>query len=403
MAGKGKEEELPLEDNVQGQDAPPQGGGSGNASSGTASQVNTEVQIPDLSSMDKVSQFIYDNGQKASQAIQQAGEQAISEYEQNTTDLVSQIEQNNTKANDAATQLLDQIQKWEQDALAEADKKQKEADLKAQNDYRTRLFGGIAEAAASLVNLFGTTAGASNQKFQSQQDTWAQRADAAARERESKIQNLREKQRALQQQIAQTKYAHDKDSADRASQLATLKANRADGAAKMRLDVTNNAYKPIAAANEGLANLAAKNIQYQKSNYNDNQLMKLKNAQAGYDPETQKFYNPTTQKFDLPVPYSSYRTGKTNVTIAGARDALAIKAGYNSYEDYLQEKSSTERETKAQFEERKKGNKEIFDILQKLEKPENLSPDYFDNLIVSGKWNEAVRSTASMFGEDNQE
>ena len=54
---------------------------------------------------------------------------------------------------------------------------------------QVQFYGGLAETASALVNLFGTTKGATSQKWQTPLQTWAQRADVIRREREAKLQN----------------------------------------------------------------------------------------------------------------------------------------------------------------------------------------------------------------------
>ena len=65
---------------------------------------------------------------------------------------------------------------------------------------------GAAELAANLVNMFSVGGlHASNQQYHSYSEDWQKKADRDQRERRMRIDNMRERQRALQQQMIQMK------------------------------------------------------------------------------------------------------------------------------------------------------------------------------------------------------
>lgn len=71
----------------------------------------------------------------------------------------------------------------------------------------TQLFGGITDAAASLVNIIGTTHGASPMKWESPQQGWAQKVDQITREREEKLDRYKNDLNTLRQKRAELKSA----------------------------------------------------------------------------------------------------------------------------------------------------------------------------------------------------
>lgn len=85
------------------------------------------------------------------------------------------------------------------DWQTERDRIDNETKAMQQQNSKTQMWGGIAEAASALTNLIGTTTGAVSQKWESPQNKWAERADALRKERDAKLQNYRSQLASLQQ------------------------------------------------------------------------------------------------------------------------------------------------------------------------------------------------------------
>jgi len=98
-----------------------------------------------------------------------------------------------------------------QDALIkEAEERQKKAEQEDEDlrrmEHRRVSWTGAAELAANLVNMFAVGGlHASNQQYHSYSEDWQKKADRDQRERRMRIDNMRERQRALQQQMIQMK------------------------------------------------------------------------------------------------------------------------------------------------------------------------------------------------------
>lgn len=117
---------------------------------------------------------------------------------------------------------------------------------------QTSRFGGLAEAAAALVNLIGTTKGAANQTWQSPLPGLQQRIDQIMREREAKldkyneqIQSIREKRSALD--MARTE-ALNKYDQNKVSQQIALNKQQMDlnqAASKQYIDMQNLLMKQV--------------------------------------------------------------------------------------------------------------------------------------------------------------
>lgn len=84
-------------------------------------------------------------------------------------------------------------------------KNQYEEDTKTINkqNKKVSMWGGIAEAAAGLVNLFGTMGGATAMKWESPQNKWQDRIHTIAKEREAKLEKYNSQLTSLNQQLNQ--------------------------------------------------------------------------------------------------------------------------------------------------------------------------------------------------------
>lgn len=339
-------------------------------------------------------------------------------YRQNTEQLKSDLETANDAAKQAGVTYTQMVQSWLDAAKAEADKQRERNEAQTKRDDRTRLWGGIAEAASSLVNLMGTTKGAVSQRWDSSQPRWAERADNLRRERDKKLESLRSQMENLQRQKAQLQYSFAKDDADRQSRLATGIAARNDQLAqqiykgnlaaaqakaqgaqqntalgmqglKMLIDEQNTEEgRKIQWANVGVAQSNAKRLKEQ------NEFTQKAN---GFDPETGKWWNAKTKSYDLDAPENIKGTQrKENVgdltmkEIVGVRDELARQMGFDDYENYLHAANDRTRAGKKAFSERANDNMEVSRLLKLMEHPEMLDVKDFQKLRVSKAFNKAM-------------
>lgn len=125
-----------------------------------------------------------------------------------------------------------------QHQLSQAQQEQKDV---GRLESQKSVFGAATEFASALANLWGTTKGAPNQQIRTYSQDWMQRADANRQQRKQRIDNIRERQRVAEQQLAQLK-------AGNANALAQLMLNgtrdqitRADAAAQLGYSSAMNA------------------------------------------------------------------------------------------------------------------------------------------------------------------
>ena len=131
----------------------------------------------------------------------------------------------------------------------------------AENEQRdvTRLegqrniFGAATEFASALANLWGTSRGASNQQMKSLSQDWMRQADAARQQRRQRIDNIRERQRAAEQQLAQLKAGNGNNLANIVLANAREQAGRNDAADAMAY---NNAARVAQAEQQGVQQVA---------------------------------------------------------------------------------------------------------------------------------------------------
>lgn len=136
-----------------------------------------------------------------------------------------------------------QASTWEQagsipDAILERERelrRAQEADKVATAvDRKRQIYAGVGELAAGLVNLAGTAFGASPQAYRSYSSDWRAQAERNARERRSRINDIKARREALQAQLQRVKQQQlnlfgDYDQARRqaASRLMTARATLA--------------------------------------------------------------------------------------------------------------------------------------------------------------------------------
>ena len=94
--------------------------------------------------------------------------------------------------------------------IKEAEERQRKAEQEDEElrrmEHKRVSWTGAAELAANLVNMLSVgELHASNQQYHSYSEDWQKKADRDQRERRMRIDNMRERQRALQQQMIQMK------------------------------------------------------------------------------------------------------------------------------------------------------------------------------------------------------
>ncbi len=197
---------------------------------------------------------------------------------------------------------------WLEEAKQEREEQRKKNEQQNKSDYRTRLFGGIADASAAIANLIGTVHGASPIKWQSQQEKWAKKADEYRKERDAKLQTLDAQLKALDRQKAQLEYAMGKDSAERAYKVEQADINNANAVAKVGYDGAVNSAKVKNVGKDKSLSLAMQGLnmgRYETNKGKDDAYRRYQQALHGYDPETGLFYNPSTGEYDSQIPLVS--------------------------------------------------------------------------------------------------
>lgn len=186
----------------------------------------------------------------------------------------------------------------QQEAQRALDEQKAQAAAAEKQAYKTRLFGGITEAAASIANLIGTSAGASNQQWKSPAQEWAQRADHLRRERDMKLERakaqldtLKKQRQALAQAKAQAmqKYDKDKAAADLAAQQAAFKNTLELKKFDAGRDDANRKYNLEAAKTQANINLGIqKQAETERHNKEDEKNRRIANGIAQQNANTSK-------------------------------------------------------------------------------------------------------------------
>lgn len=194
------------------------------------------------------------SSEAVAQALEQAGQQQLAEMD------TAQNER--LKAQNAAQQLYQQRMNEGYtafaDIIADNNRRIAEADQEAQQriaaDQKAAKWTGATELAAAIANLVGVGAGnAVSQQYRSHTQDWIQKADADRREHQNRVDNLRDRQRALQQQLAQLKMGD-------AGQALQLARQQADQNYKDRMDrsqvATNTILQPAQQRAQGAVQAA---------------------------------------------------------------------------------------------------------------------------------------------------
>lgn len=193
------------------------------------------------------------SGEQLAETIQSAGEQQIND--------INTAEQERVKATGSAMERYrQQVDQGITDfaAIVEGEKErirraEQEARQQVQGDRKAAQLTGVTEALASIVNLIGVGGhGASNQVYHSYSQDWMRKADDNLREHRNRIDNMRDRQQALQERLIQLRsgdaeqalqYAMREAEAARghATNIAGLRANTALDAAKVQKESIDRA------------------------------------------------------------------------------------------------------------------------------------------------------------------
>lgn len=304
----------------------------------------------------------------------------------------------------------DIVNGWVSAAEARAKDQERINQQQQARDNNLLVWGGIADAAAALVNLIGTTKGAVNQQRQSPQNAWSQRVDALRREREQKLENYRNQLKSMQETAASKDYTIATNAAKRELDKAVTLASRSDAASQAQYQGDLAAAKAGLEGTQAEINTGLKIASMEQSERDSNRRFskdadakdaegKLKYKEflakwriKGYDPETDKFRNPQTGEFDLNAPSGA---DKTNISKAlyGIRDRIARKAGLNGFDGYL----SLDKKARKKFV---KDNPEADKLLQLLRNPNGLTKQDLENMNVSQMFVDASLEAGGITDEE---
>lgn len=113
-------------------------------------------------------------------------------------------------------------------------KKEEEEDARLRDVAQKKVsWSSAAELGANLINMFSVGAGATNQQYKSYSEDWRREADQKARERRARMDNIRERQKALNMQRIQLQMTgNDKLAQMQAGENAARYQNAMDRAGK---------------------------------------------------------------------------------------------------------------------------------------------------------------------------
>ena len=176
-------------------------------------------------------------GQQAAQSLEAAGAQYINDLNaanQARTDAYNAAQQAyQQRMNEGYTQFADIIAREEQ----RANDAEQEAIAQRQAEQRAAKWTGATELAASLGNLIAVGGdGASNQQYHSYSQDWMRIADQNWRINRARFDNLRDRQRALQQQLIHMKMGD-------AGQALNMANRQADAAYQHGVSVGQTRYQ----------------------------------------------------------------------------------------------------------------------------------------------------------------
>lgn len=237
----------------------------------------------------------------------QAAQQLAATIQQNQQDIESANAGADAKSQQAFSDFNAMLQGFESARQQEIARQEAANAKQTKQDQRLSQWGGIAEAAAALVNLLGTTDGAVSQQWASPQLEWAQRADTARRERDQKLENVRAQLENLQNQRAQLQMQYAQTQGSQARQDAQARAQASNQSAQVLSNGVMQAAQTMLQGQGQQAQMALNGTQAGVSQYNSDrnyglsastnsrqqQEQGLKNYMYGYiDPKTGKYVAP---------------------------------------------------------------------------------------------------------------
>lgn len=167
-----------------------------------------------LSSGEQYAQDLTNAGLKASLSMQEAGLKQVDALQRQKLEMQGKMDQAVTDTINADS---DREQSFTDLVLAERQRLQDEQDeMKRLNkqDVTRAKFAGLTEGLASLINLVGVAgAGSTHQQYQLRAADWMQRADEARERRKVRVDSMRDKLNALDQQLADLKAGNIKSRA----------------------------------------------------------------------------------------------------------------------------------------------------------------------------------------------
>lgn len=310
-----------------------------------------------------------------------------------SADLQSALSEAEDKRAQAAKTYSEIVRGMQADAKMRIENQKNADKMNAARDSKLSLFGGIADAAAALVNLIGTSKGANSAQYASPQPAWQERINALRKEREARIERYKNEADALEEQSARLDYstaldlsnAEKEDAikiAARNDETNSLNHQSAIQSAKTGLEAkladTNLELQGIKIENEAQARrernaaTAANNAATQALKYQD---LVAKWRNKGYDIETGKWKNPASGQFDLDVPSGS-SSDLTESQLKSARDRVARQAGLSNYDEYLKMKKGKKKNYKRWAED----NPRVDQLLNTLQHLESIDKDTRKNL-----------------------
>lgn len=204
-----------------------------------------------------------------------------------------------------------------------------DAALRKQEERGSALMG-ITEAVASLTNLIGVGYnGASNQQYHSYSKDWMDRADAERKQRRNRIDNIRDRQKAMQQQLSQLRSQNAMQYISMRGQDANQRYNAALHTATALASERNKLAQQKANDAAALANIAI-----QQSNA-DRQFEEAKRARQAQEGETRRYHDENLKAQMARYGYSLDKDGKWVFTgkpgSSGSGNSSAIKLTLKSF------------------------------------------------------------------------
>lgn len=330
----------------------------------------------------------------------QLGRDMLNKYDNNTSAYVEQLRQSNENLKQAGMSYTEYVDGIMNEVKRQAEEQRKQNEAEAKQDRRLQLFGSITEAAANLANVIAVSKGASVATWKSQQNTWADRAAAARKEREAKLQKLDDQLKTLDQQKSQMRLQLDKENAARDAQLAQLIAERETNRNKLAMDIASQLRAQELAEEKmqqettlklmGLAN-------QQKQIDNNYALAQERNEINRTIAEARKTEAETRAR-------DRKNKGLTIDEIRGARDKVARHAGFSDYNQYMTDYNwylslSDRQKKKASGEDRERIDRienmseEAKRMLKDMRDLNKITSQTAKNWAMSDYFNEAIGNT----------